>query len=83
MDEREPFYKQALLVIVVGGIPINVTFLTLATTVEMKILGKQARDGAGVPTVVLGKLKSELPRIMIGSLCFWCVVSATLLFLCS
>jgi hypothetical protein len=59
---------------VVGGVPVNATFLTLATTVEMKLLGKHARDGASVTDVVLGKLKSELPRIMATSLCFWCVV---------
>jgi hypothetical protein len=61
---------------VVGGVPVNATFLTLATTVEMKLLGKQARDGASVTDVVLGKLKSELPRIMATSLCFWSVVYA-------
>ena len=64
---------QSLFVIVVGGVPVNAAFLTMATAVEMKILGKQARDGASLTDVVHGKLQSELPRIMATSLCFWLV----------
>ena len=82
--DRSPIFKHAwfdqplraaatksLFSVVVAGTPANAVFLTMATTIEMKVFEKKARDGADLPTVVWGKLHTELPRIMMGSLSFW------------
>mmetsp|Transcript_21379 Transcript_21379/g.55786 ORF Transcript_21379/g.55786 Transcript_21379/m.55786 type:complete len:218 (-) Transcript_21379:107-760(-) len=63
----------------VAGPPVNAAFLTIATTAEMVLLDKKAKDGAALPTVLRHKLISDLPHIMMGSLAFW-VPTNTLIF---
>jgi hypothetical protein len=62
---------RSLFSVGIGGLPVNAAFLTLATAIEMKVFRKKARDGESLSTVVVGKLETDLPRIMLGSITFW------------
>jgi hypothetical protein len=57
--------------ILIGGVPANIAFLALATTVEMKVFNKVPASGASLSEVVQEKWRDDFPRIMIGSLSFW------------
>ena len=63
--------QKSVFSIAVGGVPANIIFLTLATTIEMKVFGKEPASGADLQKVVEGKLRNDLPRILLGSLSFW------------
>ena len=38
--------QKSVFSIAVGGVPANIIFLTLATTIEMKVFGKEPASGA-------------------------------------
>ena len=55
--------QKAVGSVVVGGIPANIAFLALATTVEMKVFGKVPASGASLTEVVSEKWQHDLPRV--------------------
>ena len=57
--------------IVVGGVPVNLCFLSLATGVEILVFGKTPTTGETCSEVVSRKVRNDLPRVMLGSLGFW------------
>lgn len=67
--------QKAVGSVVVGGIPANIAFLALATTVEMKVFGKVPASGASLTEVVSEKWQHDLPRV--GALSRWRALSLT------
>jgi hypothetical protein len=63
--------QKAVGSVIVGGLPCNIIFLWLGTTIEVNVFGKKPASGESLEQVVYRKIRDDLPRLMLGSLAFW------------
>eukprot|EP00949_MAST-11_sp_MAST-11-sp1_P004367 g4367.t1 len=63
--------KKTVCSLLFGGVPANSLFLTLGTTLEMKVFGHVSANGDDWLTTVEKKLKEDVPRVVSSSVCFW------------